>query len=73
MNWHMLLSIVLLVSLVNGIRRIRKLHAMRDMLVFLTIWGLAVITMLGDALEMPGMRPLDWIKAVMQPISAWMP
>ncbi|GGA29121.1 hypothetical protein [Paenibacillus physcomitrellae] len=73
MNWNLPLLLVLAFSLIEGIWRSIKQRYLADTLVFFSIWGLALITVIADMLQFSGLRPLDWIGFVMQPINKFMP
>lgn len=73
MNWNVLLLLVLFISLITETRRFVKRHSLRDLAVFLTVWGLAVLSVAVNMMELPGLRPLEWIGAIMEPINKLMP
>lgn len=69
MNWHWLLIFFLAVVLVTETRHLLKLRSIRDIIVFYAVWGVTLLALIGDMMEVPYLRPLDWIGALMQPLS----
>jgi len=59
----------LLVVLALETPRVVKLRSTRDLVVFLLLWGLVFVTAVANWARWPGLRPLDWIRIVMQPIN----
>jgi hypothetical protein len=39
------------------------------MIVFYAVWGLTLLAIIGDMLELTELRPLDWISIMMQPLN----
>jgi hypothetical protein len=64
---------VLAISLVRETLRMVKRRLLPDVILFLTVWLLALLAVIADMLELPGLRPLDWIGFIMQPINKLMP
>ncbi|MGY5343241.1 hypothetical protein ACXFAU_12420 [Paenibacillus glucanolyticus] len=69
MNWHFLLITFLLIVVVTETRHLIRLRALRDMIVFYAVWGLTLLAIIGDMLELTELRPLDWISIMMQPLN----
>lgn len=46
-----------------------KLRSLRDTIVFYAVWGVTLLALIGDMMEVPYLRPLDWIGALMQPLN----
>jgi hypothetical protein len=46
-----------------------KLRSLRDTIVFYAVWGVTLLALFGDMMEVPYLRPLDWIRALMQPLN----
>ncbi|MGG3507818.1 hypothetical protein ABES58_20320 [Paenibacillus lautus] len=69
MNWHWLLILFLFIVFVTETRHLLQLRSLRDMVVFYTVWGVTLLALIGDMMEVPYLRPLDWIGAIMQPLN----
>ncbi|MBT2762106.1 MULTISPECIES: hypothetical protein [Paenibacillus] len=69
MNWHWLLILFLFIVFVTETRHLLQLRSLRDMIVFYTVWGVTLLALIGDMMEVPYLRPLDWIGAIMQPLN----
>ncbi|ACX64918.1 hypothetical protein MHI43_13670 [Paenibacillus sp. FSL H8-0457] len=69
MNWHWLFIFFLAVVLVTETRHLLKLRSIRDIIVFYAVWGVTLLALIGDMMEVPYLRPLDWIGALVQPLS----
>ncbi|EGG34597.1 hypothetical protein [Paenibacillus sp. HGF5] len=69
MNWHWLFIFFLTVVLVTETRHLLKLRSIRDIIVFYAVWGVTLLALIGDMMEVPYLRPLDWIGALVQPLS----
>ncbi|AWP28035.1 hypothetical protein [Paenibacillus sp. Cedars] len=69
MNWHFLLITFLLIVVVTETRHLIRLRSLRDMIVFYAVWGLTLLAIIGDMLELTELRPLDWISIMMQPLN----
>nr|WP_251035691.1 hypothetical protein [Paenibacillus sp. ISL-20] len=54
---------------VTETRHLLQLRSLRDMIVFYTVWGVTLLALIGDMMEVPYLRPLDWIGAIMQPLN----
>jgi hypothetical protein len=54
-------------------RRLAKLRASRDMRVYLAIWVLALAAVVADQLELPWLRPLEWIRMMILPLNKLIP
>jgi len=70
MMWSLILILFLLGTPALELARSRKTRSKRDTAVFFAVWGLALAAVLADMAEWPGLRPLDWVRAVMQPVNA---
>lgn len=73
MNWHIPLILVLAFSLFQEVLRMVKHRSLRDIVFYAIVWGLAVLAVIADRMELPGLRPLDWIEFLMQPVNKLMP
>lgn len=73
MIWNVVLLVILVICLIVEVRRIIQQKFKRDLIVFIAVWGLAVLCLAAHMLELPGFKPLDWIAAVTQPINKLMP
>ncbi|MBY0159804.1 hypothetical protein [Paenibacillus lautus] len=69
MNWHWLFLFFLAIVLVTETRHLLKLRSIRDIIVFYAVWGVTLLALIGDMMEVPYLRPLDWIGALMQPLN----
>ncbi|MFB4327689.1 hypothetical protein [Paenibacillus sp. CR_12] len=69
MNWHWLFIFFLAVVFVTETRHLLKLRSIRDIIVFYAVWGATLLALIGDMMEVPYLRPLDWIGALVQPLS----
>lgn len=69
MNWHWLFLFFLALVLVTETRQLLKLRSIRDIIVFYAVWGVTLLALIGDMMEVPYLRPLDWIGALMQPLN----
>lgn len=69
MNWHWLFLFFLAIVLVTETRYLLKLRSIRDIIVFYAVWGVTLLALIGDMMEVPYLRPLDWIGALMQPLN----
>ncbi|MEF7438373.1 hypothetical protein V4V36_13080 [Paenibacillus lautus] len=69
MNWHWLFLFFLAVVFVTETRHLLKLRSIRDIIVFYAVWGVTLLALIGDMMEVPYLRPLDWIGALVQPLS----
>ncbi|GIO97017.1 hypothetical protein J14TS5_21030 [Paenibacillus lautus] len=69
MNWHWLFILFLFIVFVTETRHLLKLRSLRDMVVFYAVWGVTLLALIGDMMEVPYLRPLDWIGALMQPLN----
>ncbi|ANA82411.1 hypothetical protein PVOR_15754 [Paenibacillus vortex V453] len=69
MNWHFVLITFLLIVVVTETRHLIRLRSLRDMIVFYAVWGLTLLAIIGDMLELTELRPLDWISIMMQPLN----
>ncbi|MFB4324223.1 MULTISPECIES: hypothetical protein [unclassified Paenibacillus] len=69
MNWHWLFIFFLAVVFVTETRHLLKLRSIRDIIVFYAVWGVTLLALIGDMMEVPYLRPLDWIGALVQPLS----
>lgn len=69
MNWHFLLIAFLLIVIVTETRHLIRLRSLRDMIVFYAVWGLTLLSIIGDMMEFSELRPLDWIGVIMQPLN----
>lgn len=69
MNWHWLFIFFLAVVFVTETRHLLKLRSLRDIIVFYAVWGVTLLALIGDMMEVPYLRPLDWIGALVQPLS----
>ncbi|MCM3257420.1 hypothetical protein M3664_06415 [Paenibacillus lautus] len=69
MNWHWLFIFFLAVVLVTETRHLLKQRSIRDIIVFYAVWGVTLLALIGDMMEVPYLRPLDWIGALVQPLS----
>jgi len=70
-NWHWFFIFFLAVVLVTETRHLLKLRSVRDIIVFYAVWGVTLLALIGDMMEAPYLRPLDWIGALVQPLSGW--
>jgi hypothetical protein len=68
-NWHFVLITFLLIVVVTETRHLIRLRSLRDMIVFYAVWGLTLLAIIGDMLELTELRPLDWISIMMQPLN----
>jgi hypothetical protein len=68
-NWHWLFLFFLAIVLVTETRHLLKLRSIRDIIVFYAVWGVTLLALIGDMMEVPYLRPLDWIGALMQPLN----
>lgn len=73
MSWKVLLLVVLAVSLAVEWQGLRKGKQKKELLVYLTVWTCSLLWVIADMMELPGIRPLDWIKVVMYPINRLLP
>lgn len=73
MSWKLLLLVVLVISLITEWQKLRKAKQRKDLLVYLSVWGCSLLWVIADMMELPGIRPLDWIKVVMYPINRLLP
>lgn len=69
MNWHWLFILFLSIVLVTETRQLLKLRSLRDLVVFYAVWGATMLALIGDMMEVPYLRPLDWIGVLMQPLN----
>lgn len=69
MNWHFILITFLLIVVVTETRHLIRLRSLQDMIVFYAVWGLTLLAIIGDMLELTELRPLDWISIMIQPLS----
>ncbi|MBX4149029.1 hypothetical protein MKY82_13955 [Paenibacillus sp. FSL W7-1279] len=69
MNWHWLFILFLSIVLVTETRQLLKLRSLRDLVVFYAVWGVTLLALIGDMMEVPYLRPLDWIGVLMQPLN----
>ncbi|GIP02721.1 hypothetical protein J28TS4_11280 [Paenibacillus lautus] len=69
MNWHWLFIFFLAVVFVTETRHLLKLRSIRDIIVFYAVWGVTLLALIGDMMEVPYLRPLDWIGGLVQPLS----
>lgn len=69
MNWHWLFIFFLAVVFVTETRHLLKLRSIRDIIVFYAVWGVTLLALIGDMMEVPYLKPLDWIGALVQPLS----
>lgn len=69
MNWHWLFIFFLAVVFVTETRHLLKLRSIRDIIVFYAVWGVTLLALIGDMMEVPYLRPLDWIGALVQSLS----
>ncbi|MGG4342265.1 hypothetical protein [Paenibacillus lautus] len=69
MNWHWLFILFLIFVFVMETRHLLKLRSLRDMVVFYAVWGVTLLALIGDMMEVPYLRPLDWISTWMQPLN----
>lgn len=73
MSWKAMLLVVLAVSLAAEWQGLRKAKQKKELLVYLTVWICSLLWVIADMMELPGIRPLDWIKVVMYPINRLLP
>ena len=73
MSWKVLLLVVLAVSLAVEWQGLRKAKQKKELLVYLSVWTCSLLWVIADMMELPGIRPLDWIKVVMYPINRLLP
>ncbi|SEM63676.1 hypothetical protein SAMN04488688_116102 [Paenibacillus sp. cl141a] len=71
MNWHWLFIFFLAFVLVTETRHLLKLRSIRDIIVFYAVWGVTLLALIGDMMEVPYLKPLDWIGALVQLLSGW--
>lgn len=69
MNWSLLLLFFLLFVLFLKTPGILRLRSARDTAVFYGIWALTVIVTLADKEDLPQLRPLDWVRSIMELLS----
>ncbi|WP_339223570.1 hypothetical protein [Paenibacillus sp. FSL W7-1332] len=69
MNWHWLFILFLSIVLVTETRQLLKLRSLKDLVVFYAVWGVTLLALIGDMMEVPYLRPLDWIGVLMQPLN----
>lgn len=69
MNWHWLFILFLFFVFVLETRHLLKLRSLRDMVEFYAVWGVTLLALIGDMMEVPYLRPLGWISAWMQPLN----
>ncbi|AIQ43333.1 hypothetical protein MKX70_12320 [Paenibacillus sp. FSL R7-0312] len=69
MNWNLLLLFFLLFVLFLKTPGILKLHSVRDAAAFYGTWTLSVMVTLADWADWPQLRPLDWVRSVMELMS----
>jgi len=70
-NWHWLFIFFLAFVLVTETRHLLKLRSIRDIIVFYAVWGVTLLALIGDMMEVPYLKPLDWIGALVQLLSGW--
>lgn len=66
MNWSLTLLFFLLFVLILKTPAILKLRSPRDAVAFYSFWSLAVLATLLDMADLPQLRPLDWVRSIMQ-------
>jgi len=66
MSWSLFLLYFLLLIVVLEVPKLIKLHSAKDLIVFLTVWAVALAASIADLTEWPQLRPLDWVRGVMQ-------
>jgi len=66
MNWSLYLLYFLLLVVVIEVPKLIKLRSAKDLIVFLTVWAIALAASIADLREWPQLRPLDWVRGVMQ-------
>jgi len=66
MNWSLLLLYFLLLIVVVETPQLIKLRSAKDVVVFLGVWAVAMAASIADLAEWPQLRPLDWVRGVMQ-------
>ncbi|WP_342421212.1 hypothetical protein [Paenibacillus sp. FSL E2-0178] len=69
MNWSLLLLFFLLFVLFLKTPGILRLRSARDTAAFYGIWALTVIVTLADKADLPQLRPLDWVRSIMELLS----
>ncbi|KHL95983.1 hypothetical protein QW71_09430 [Paenibacillus sp. IHB B 3415] len=69
MNWSLLLLFFLLLVLFLKTPGIIRLRSARDAAAFYGIWVLTVMVTLADWADWPQLRPLDWVRSVMELLS----
>ena len=73
MKWGLLLLAVLAVSLLMEWQGLRKTKRMSDRVLYLTVWGLSLLLVLADCMELSWLRPLDWVKIILYPVNRLLP
>lgn len=69
MNWNLLLLFFLLFVLLLKTPAMIKLRSPRDAVAFYGIWSLAAAATILDMADLPQLRPLDWVRSIMQLLS----
>ena len=69
MNWSTLLLFFLLLILILKTPGIIRLRSPRDAAAFYGLWALTVLITFADKAELPQLRPLDWVRSIMELLS----
>jgi len=73
MKWDLLLLAVLAGSFLMEWGGLKKAQRISDRVLFLTIWGLSLLLVLADGMELSWLRPLDWVKIILHPVNRLLP
>ena len=73
MNWSLFVTFLVLLIPLAEWPTLKQLRSFKEWAVFGTLWGLAVLSMVGEWMGWPMPRPLDWIRAVISPIARLIP
>lgn len=69
MNWSLLLLFFLLFVLFLKTPGVLRLRSARESAAFYGIWVLTVMLTLADKANLPQLRPLDWVRSLMELLS----
>lgn len=73
MNWSMLITFMILCIPLAEWSSIRKLQSKKEWIVFGGCWTLALVAMFGEWMGWPMPKPLNWIRAVIEPVARLIP
>ncbi len=69
MSWSIPLYIALTVALLTEARRLARRKAFKEIAIFLSLWTIAFTLVVADQLGVAWLRPLNWIKVIVQPLN----